>query len=97
LASANATLERTRFASVNANGDEVGLPVSEDALIVAGSSGDAADGTSGEPGDKPDPELDVNDVVSSQGVRLGQYEGLDGWFRAGSSRPDCSGAPHARR
>jgi hypothetical protein len=97
FSSANATLERTHFTSVNANGDEVGLPVSEDALIAAGSSGDAADGTSGEPGDKPDPELDVNDVVSSQGVRLGQYEGLDGWFRAGSSRPDCSGAPHARR
>jgi cytochrome c peroxidase len=78
LGSANAALSSANFIALNANGDPVGLPVSEAALIAAGSTPDEADGTSGVPGSKPAPALDVNDVVSSQGVRLGTYAGLSG-------------------
>ena len=76
--SANAALSSVNFIALNANGDPIGLPVSEAALIAAGSTPDAADGTSGVPGSKPAPALDVNDVVSSQGVRLAHYDGLSG-------------------
>lgn len=54
-----------------------GIPVSEAALIAGGSLADGVDGTSGVPGGtKPDASLDVNDVVSSQGVRLGAFESV---------------------
>ena len=75
---ANATLVPADFTSVNVNGDPVGLPVDEAALIAAGSTPDEIDGTSGVPGVKPDAADDVNDVISSQGVRSGQYGGLSG-------------------
>lgn len=79
---ANGTLIATDFGDTLLG---VGLPVSEAALIAAGSTRDGVDGTSGVPslhnptafaGSKPDAGVDVNDVVSSQGVRLGKYEGL---------------------
>ncbi|NHA15757.1 cytochrome c peroxidase [Thioalkalivibrio sp. XN279] len=52
-----------------------GLPTSEAALIAVNSIGDAPDGTPGSVV-KADSTLDVNDVVSSQGIRAGTHDGV---------------------
>ncbi len=66
----NSTLIRAHFGGA---GSPIGLPVSEAALILAGATPDIAPG--GEPGTvaKAAANLDVNDVVSSQGVRKGTH------------------------
>jgi cytochrome c peroxidase len=54
-----------------------GLPVSEAALLAGGATADLADGTPGLRGpNKPSPTLDVNDVISSQGIRGGIHQGV---------------------
>lgn len=53
-----------------------GLPVSEAALINAGAVADAANGAVGAPVKARSALDDVNDVVSSQGVRRGAFNGL---------------------
>jgi cytochrome c peroxidase len=55
-----------------------GLPVSEAALIAGGATPDAVNGNPGTVGTKPSANLDVNDVVSSQGPRGGTYHSLSG-------------------
>lgn len=55
-----------------------GIPVSEAAKIANGNTPDATDGAPGTQGTRPDPAVDVNDVVSSQGPRNGTYAGLSG-------------------
>ncbi|KPK52560.1 MAG: hypothetical protein AMJ59_26745 [Gammaproteobacteria bacterium SG8_31] len=71
FATANQTLAAADFES--AADPTRGLPVDEVALEAAGWLADLADGTTGVAGDKPDPLLDVNDVSSSQGIRLGDF------------------------
>lgn len=55
-----------------------GLLASEGAVRNAGSSADAADGAPGAQGSKPSATLDINDIVSSQGVRAGSFLGVSG-------------------
>ena len=66
----NGTLEIADFGG----DDGFGLPVSEAALT--GAAADDLDGKSHVPV-LLDPDTDVNDVVSSQGIRLGQYVSLN--------------------
>ncbi|MGB8337758.1 MAG: cytochrome c peroxidase [Burkholderiales bacterium] len=62
-----------------------GLPANEAALIAAGGwTPDLANGTPFSIGNKAPPVLDVNDIVSSQGPRSGQYLGLDPGAAAGT-------------
>lgn len=70
----NGTLVRAHFSPAGALNR--GFPVSEAALLSAGSSADALDGTPGMRGTKPDVSRDVNDVVSSQGIRAGTHVGV---------------------
>ncbi|MFV8819850.1 cytochrome c peroxidase [Haliea sp. E17] len=72
----NATLSPAQYADTNVNGNPVGLPVDELALIAGGSTADDLDGTTGEPGNKPLATDDVNDGVSSQGVRFGTFDSI---------------------
>jgi hypothetical protein len=55
-----------------------GLLASEGAVRNAGSSPDAADGAPGFQGNKPSATLDINDIVSSQGVQAGSFLGVSG-------------------
>ncbi len=73
---ANAKLTPAHFSSNNAAGQPVGRPSSEAALLGEGWSADDLDGTPGVPGSKADPAVDNNDVVSSQGVRLGTFHAV---------------------
>lgn len=74
----NQTLTATDFSNVNQNGELIGLPVDEAALIAANAGTDLADLSDGTPGLAAGVGAngtikaagDVNDVVSSQGVRL---------------------------
>jgi cytochrome c peroxidase len=72
----NASLTSEHFGFFNANDRPVGLPVSETELMAQGWGADAADGTAGIRGSKGNSNLDVNDVVSSQGVRAGEFRGV---------------------
>ena len=74
-AGTNGTLSRAHY-SIAGNPNR-GLPVSEAALIASGSIADAQDGSTGIRGVKPDVSRDVNDVVSSQGVRAGVHAGVN--------------------
>ena len=53
-----------------------GVPGSEATLQGLGWQPDLPDGTTGVPGPKDTSGDDVNDVVSSQGIRLGTYHGI---------------------
>lgn len=75
VAGINAKLTRFHF-SGNANGAaDAGLATSEAALIAAGATPDALDGTPGAYAKVIDPLVDINDVISSQGIRRGEYQG----------------------
>lgn len=74
----NGTLSNAHFLGQNQNGIQIGLPVSEAVLQTAGALPDLANG---ELAAGPHPFLngddgDVNDVISSQGVRLGTFVSL---------------------
>jgi cytochrome c peroxidase len=94
----NETLTLADFQHLNQNDAEVGLPVSEAALIAANPDVNLADQANGMPGfavgvaatgiAKAPASLDVNDVVSSQGVRLGSYIDIT-CFDAGNVQVDC--------
>lgn len=75
LGGPNGTLGLTQFRPAGLNR---GLLASEGAVRSAGSSPDAADGAPGLQGSKPSATLDINDIVSSQGVRAGTFLGVSG-------------------
>jgi len=81
LLSTNAMLTPGNFTALNQNAIEVGLPVSE-AAIAAAPAGtgdwtpDAPDGAPGTIGSKAASAVDVNDVISSQGVRFGSFHSV---------------------
>lgn len=83
VAALNARLGQVHYqgtAVVSVNGVQTLVPnagfrVSEAALQGAGASPDLADGTPGTIA-KADPSVDLNDVVSSQGVRAGNHVGV---------------------
>lgn len=70
----NGTLTRVHFSPNGA--PNRGLPVSEAARMATGSTADALDGTPGRLGGRSNASLDVNDVVSSQGIRAGTHAGV---------------------
>jgi len=73
----NETLSRTHFAHLGNQTVDGGLPVNEAALMAAGATPD--DQATGKPGlfaKVADPQLDTNDLVSSAGIRKGEFEGL---------------------
>ncbi len=70
----NGTLAHAHFSPLSARNR--GLPVSEAALQAGGSTPDAPNGTPGVAGIKPSAALDVNDVVSSHGIRAGTHAGV---------------------
>lgn len=72
----NGTLAQTHYQANNQNGRQVGMRVSETALIAAGAVADALDGTPSPTAVKAAPALDINDVISSQGIRAGFFLGL---------------------
>ncbi|MCM5572334.1 hypothetical protein M6I34_17610 [Burkholderiaceae bacterium FT117] len=86
IAALNASLNRVHYsgtAQVTVNGVattvlDAGFPVSEAALLASGATADAADGAPGALGfgAKPLPNVDVNDVASSQGVRAGDHHSV---------------------
>lgn len=66
-----------RLTPVHYTSARQGLPSNEAGFAARGAVIDAADGTPGVSGAKQSPAQDVNDVVSSQGIRAGSYQGLD--------------------
>ncbi|MFZ9889847.1 MAG: cytochrome c peroxidase, partial [Myxococcota bacterium] len=78
LNGSNNALRSSHFNAVNDQGAVVGIPVSEDRLLQLGWLPDDVDGTPGLRGAKDPLLLDVNDVISSQGIRAGTFFGLSG-------------------
>jgi cytochrome c peroxidase len=73
----NEKLTRTHFAHLGNQAVDAGLPVNEAALMAAGATPD--DQATGKPGlfaKVADPLIDTNDLVSSAGIRKGEFEGL---------------------
>lgn len=68
----NGGLKASHFSGASNDGN-VGFPVSETARIAAGATPDGATGDPGRLGGRPRANLDVNDVVGSQGVRRGTF------------------------
>ena len=78
LVQLNSKLTKGHYQGHLANGfPNRGLPVSEQARIAGGASPDALDGTPGALGTtKPPGSVDLDDAVSSQGVRAGDHGGV---------------------
>jgi cytochrome c peroxidase len=76
LTPVNSTLNRTHFSGTVNGKANAGLAVNQAGLIDAGYLRDAANGTPGALGRNA--INDINDVVSSQGVLPGQFDGLSG-------------------
>ncbi|NMT64808.1 cytochrome c peroxidase [Marinobacter orientalis] len=77
LLAVNQALTSPHYDGANDVGTMVGFPVNESHLLALGWSVDAPDGTPGR-GPKGNPNQDINDVASSQGVRAGTFAGLSG-------------------
>jgi cytochrome c peroxidase len=76
LASVNATLTRAHFSGTVNGKPNAGIATNQAGLIDAGYLRDAANGTPGAIGRAG--INDINDTVSSQGVRGGKFEALSG-------------------
>lgn len=74
LAALNATLSPAHFLGTANGRPDQGLAVSETALLAAGFTPDAADGSPGALGTTA--AGDIDDVISSHGVRAGQHRGV---------------------
>lgn len=77
IAALNAQMGTVHFAGIANDLANSGFDVDEQGLVIAGATADAIDGTPGLlPSDNPD--TDINDVMSSQGIRAGTHIGLSG-------------------
>lgn len=72
----NGTLSVSHYELAFVKGVPQGIAVSEAAKIAVGATPDLPDGTPGMLGGKTFAFLDVNDVVSSQGIRKGEHHGV---------------------
>lgn len=76
LTTLNSKLTSAHFAGTTNGVPNGGMPVSEADLIALGALPDALNGSPGSLGSKPSAQVDVNDVISSQGIRGGIHQGV---------------------